>query len=105
VRERARERAKQDRRHEPQYVLPEPPERRNAERREPPTAPTAPVTPADYHRWLAERATLRGLLLEAGEVSPSYQEDVSFQSLMATRAKLARIEKLIEDYEARTGEV
>ena len=96
---------KQERRREPQYPLPEPLERRRSDRRDPPTAPATPVTAAGYQRWLKERATLRGLLLEAGEVAPSYPEDESFQSLMATRAKLARIEKLIDEYEARTGEV
>jgi hypothetical protein len=92
-----------ERRREPQYGLPDPLDQRRGERRAPPIPHAAPVTPADYQRWLTERATLRGLLLEAGEMREKYAEDAMFQSLLATRAKLARIEELIEDYEARGG--
>ena len=93
-----------DRREAKGTVLPPGVERRRTQRRTSGPSLAVPATPADYQGWLSLRVVLRSLLLESGDPAPTYRHDgtrdLIFESAQATRHKLARVERLIVEYEA-----
>lgn len=94
-----------DRRSGIQGTLPPSVERRPSQCQTIDPSPSPPPTHAGYQQWLTQREVFRGLLLEIGEIRQTYGtaggQEATFKSAHATRQKLADIERLIAEYEAR----